>query len=157
VDANHFRQRAARAREMAKSGDDPRLAEMLLEVARDLDAEADAIDAESDGERLPANVASCRKLVGSLLWPTEAGCHARPVQVTDISPEGARLRTEVICQAGFDVILDLPAEGLRLSGRIISADGLEAGMVFEPSLTPDPALVRYLQLRCPSVEAVDAN
>jgi hypothetical protein len=53
VDANHFRKRAARAREMAKTGDDPRLAEMLLEVARDLDAEAEAIDAESVSESSP--------------------------------------------------------------------------------------------------------
>jgi hypothetical protein len=46
LDANHFRNRAAKAREMARAGDDVRLAEMLLEVALDLEAEADAIDAE---------------------------------------------------------------------------------------------------------------
>nr|WP_294523678.1 hypothetical protein [uncultured Rhodopila sp.] len=46
MDANHFRNRAAKAREMARAGDDARLAEMLLEVALDLEAEADAIEAE---------------------------------------------------------------------------------------------------------------
>lgn len=46
MDAGHFRQRAERAREMAKSGDDIRLSRMLLEVAIDLEAEAEAIDAE---------------------------------------------------------------------------------------------------------------
>jgi hypothetical protein len=47
LDATHFRQRAAHAREMAQSGDDIRLSRMLLEVALDLDAEAEAIEAES--------------------------------------------------------------------------------------------------------------
>lgn len=46
MDANHFRNRAAKARAMARAGDDARLAEMLLEVALDLEAEADAIEAE---------------------------------------------------------------------------------------------------------------
>jgi hypothetical protein len=156
VDAKHFRKRAARAREMAKSGDDPRLAEMLLEVARDLDAEADAIDAECAGEKPHASPKSCRKLFGSLLWPTENGSDARPVEVMNISRGGAELRTEIICQAGFDVILHLPEEGLRLAGRIIRAAGLEAGMVFEPAATQDPELARYLRLRCRS-EAVGAN
>ena len=44
LNANHFRQRAARARELAQSGDDIRLSRMLLEVAFDMDAEADAIE-----------------------------------------------------------------------------------------------------------------
>jgi hypothetical protein len=46
LDAAHFRQRAARARELAQSGDDIRLSRMLLDVAIDLDAEAEAIEAE---------------------------------------------------------------------------------------------------------------
>jgi hypothetical protein len=46
LDATHFRQRAARAREMAQSGDDLRLSRMLLDVAVDLDAEAEAMEAE---------------------------------------------------------------------------------------------------------------
>lgn len=46
MDAKHFRNRAAKAREMARAGDDVRLAEMLLEVALDLEAEAEAIEAE---------------------------------------------------------------------------------------------------------------
>lgn len=47
MDAIRFRDRAAKAREMAKSGDDVRLSRMLLDVARDLDAEAEAIDSET--------------------------------------------------------------------------------------------------------------
>ncbi len=156
MDAKHFRKRAARAREMAKSGDDPRLAEMLLEVAHDLEAEADVIDAESAGETPHASPKTCRELFGSLLWPTENGSDASPVQVLNISRRGAELRTESICQAGFDVILDLPKEGLRLAGRIIRTAGLEAGMLFEPAATQDPELARYLRLRRRS-EAVGAN
>lgn len=52
MDANHFRDRAAKAREMARSGDDVRLAEMLLEVALDLDAEAEVIEAEQRAANL---------------------------------------------------------------------------------------------------------
>jgi hypothetical protein len=54
LDASHFRQRAAIARELAQAGDDRRLAQMLLELAIDLDAEAEAIDAEqasAEGQR----------------------------------------------------------------------------------------------------------
>ena len=46
MDAEHFRQRAARARELAQSGDDVRLSRMLLDVAIDLDAEAAIMEAE---------------------------------------------------------------------------------------------------------------
>ncbi len=52
MDANHFRDRAAKAREMARSGDDLRLAEMLLEVAFDLESEAEAIEAEQRAANL---------------------------------------------------------------------------------------------------------
>jgi hypothetical protein len=38
---------------MARTGDDVRLAEMLLEVALDLEAEAEAIEAEQCGIKLP--------------------------------------------------------------------------------------------------------
>lgn len=45
MDAAHFRTRARTAREMAQAGEDVRLAQMLLEVAADMEAEADAIEA----------------------------------------------------------------------------------------------------------------
>jgi hypothetical protein len=50
LDASHFRRRAANARELAQSGDDLRVSQMLLEVALDLDAEAEAIEAEQPRE-----------------------------------------------------------------------------------------------------------
>jgi hypothetical protein len=52
LDATHFRQRAASAREMAQSGDDLQLSRMLLDVASDLDAEAEAIEAETVAEHV---------------------------------------------------------------------------------------------------------
>ena len=47
MDAAHFRHQAEHARAMAKLGDDPLLTQMLLDVACDLDAEADAIQAKA--------------------------------------------------------------------------------------------------------------
>jgi hypothetical protein len=44
VNGNHFRTRAATARAMAETGSDPRLSLLLLELARDLEAEADAME-----------------------------------------------------------------------------------------------------------------
>ncbi|WP_428493377.1 hypothetical protein [Rhodopila sp.] len=51
MDAAHFRQRAARAREMAQFGDDLRISRMLLELAVELDAEAVAIEARGEADR----------------------------------------------------------------------------------------------------------
>jgi hypothetical protein len=45
LDAAHFRHRAERARELARTGEDVRLTQMLLQVAAEMDAEADAIEA----------------------------------------------------------------------------------------------------------------
>ncbi len=47
MDAMHFRHRAERARELARSGEDPRLTHMLLEVALEMEAEAEAIEAKA--------------------------------------------------------------------------------------------------------------
>jgi hypothetical protein len=57
VDAAYFRSRAERAREMARSGEDVRLTQMLLEVAAEMDAEADAIEASA---QRPQAFARCR-------------------------------------------------------------------------------------------------
>jgi len=144
---------------MAKSGDDPRLAEMLLEVASDLDAEAEAIDAESVSDSSDGGASSCRNLFGSLLRPTEHGTNAEPVQVINLSPGGAKLRTETASEEGCAIVLDLPDEGLRLSGYLIDTVGLEASMVFATGSAMDPALRRYLRRRCApkAAEIVGAN
>ncbi|HQT76136.1 MAG TPA: hypothetical protein PLD10_03705 [Rhodopila sp.] len=69
MDAAYFRSRAARARAMAQNGDDIRISGMLLEVANELDAEADLIEAEAKAKarlRRPAE-APDRAKASSLL------------------------------------------------------------------------------------------
>ncbi|HVY15453.1 MAG TPA: hypothetical protein VHB27_09500 [Rhodopila sp.] len=58
MDAAHFRAKAKAAREMARGGDDARLAQMLLDLAADLDAEADAIDAAVGQSALSSHLAA---------------------------------------------------------------------------------------------------
>ena len=47
-EAKRFRQRAFDCRELAKGTRDPRDEQLLVEIADELDQEADRIDAESD-------------------------------------------------------------------------------------------------------------
>jgi hypothetical protein len=47
MDALHFRQRAEQARELARNGEDMRLTQLLLALADDMEAEAEAIDDEA--------------------------------------------------------------------------------------------------------------
>jgi hypothetical protein len=57
LDANHFRSRAAKARALARGVDDALLAKMVVDVAMELDAEAEAIEAEqraSDPQGAPS-------------------------------------------------------------------------------------------------------
>ena len=53
MDALHFRTRAAKARIMAKNGDDVQLSRMLLDLADELDAEADLMEAEAMTQAIP--------------------------------------------------------------------------------------------------------
>ena len=48
MDALHFRKRAEQARELARDGDDMRLTQLLLALADDMDAEAEAMDADEE-------------------------------------------------------------------------------------------------------------
>lgn len=153
MDALHFRRRAAYAREIAKSGEDPWISEMLLEVAGDLDAEAATIDAECAVERGRFSPEQGPRLASLLVWTTDTGSAVQPVRVVNISRGGATLRTDLACRTGVDVILDLRAGGLRLSGRIVCATDHEAGMVFQPASTHDPAFACYLR----SLNCVDAT
>lgn len=62
VDAAYFRTRAKVAREMAQDGEDARIVQLLLELAADLDAEADSIEATA----LPAPSRAKRLGAGGL-------------------------------------------------------------------------------------------
>jgi hypothetical protein len=61
MDALHFRKRARQARELARDGEDMRLTQLLLAMADDMDAEAEAIDAS---ETRSHTVASSRWQTG---------------------------------------------------------------------------------------------
>jgi hypothetical protein len=136
LDATHFRQSAARAREMAQSGDDMQLSRMLLEVAIDLDAEAEAMESSSATDRRVAGSGIC----GALLHLVGSGTDPKPVQLIDLSMSGARFRIDRTQTPGAKVILELPDQTLRLGGTIVRAAGTEAVMVFEAARSADPAL-----------------
>lgn len=145
MDATHFRQRAARAREMAQSGDDFRLSRMLLEVALDLDAEAEAIEAGGDADRRSAVAVRRSETCEARLYPTGSYTDGRPVQIIDLSLAGARFRTGSPPESGSLVTLELPTHSLRLEGAILRVHGPEAAMAFDRASSADPAFSRLLQ------------
>ncbi len=64
MEASHFRLRAAHAREMAQFGEDLQLSRMLLEVAMDLDAEAEAIETEQTTQLRRITVTGAGRVAG---------------------------------------------------------------------------------------------
>jgi hypothetical protein len=140
VDATHFRQRAARAREMAQSGDDIRLSRMLLEVAVDLDAEADAIESShaADRRRFPRLRSS--DTAAGLLHRVDADDDVIPVHVINLSIGGARFRVDRVPPPGSKVTLELPVHGISLDGTILRARGTDAAMLFDSAASADPIL-----------------
>ncbi|HEY4171643.1 MAG TPA: hypothetical protein VGM42_01355 [Rhodopila sp.] len=114
---------------------------MLLEVAADLDAEAEAIETGDRAARphtlRPDIHAALLHMIG---FPTDP----RPVQITKLSIGGAKFRTENVLTPGSRVVLELPDRALRLDGTISRAAGADAAMVFDPASSADPALSRLL-------------
>jgi hypothetical protein len=145
LDADHFRQRAARARELAQSGDDVRLSRMLLEVAEDLDAEAHAMETVDRADRRGFPRARRPEIHDALLHMIGPLTDPRPVQITNLSIGGARFRTDRAPTPGSRVILEIPDNALRLDGTILRARGADAAMVFDPASSADPALSRLLR------------
>jgi hypothetical protein len=145
LDAAHFRKRAARAREMAQSGDDVRISRMLLEVALDLDAEADAMETGDAKERRHFPRLRRPGIYKALLHMIDPNTDSRPVQIIDLSAGGAKFRTDSAPTPGSRVVLELLGRALRLDGTILRARGSNAAMVFDPASSADPALSRLLQ------------
>jgi hypothetical protein len=145
LDATHFRQRAARAREMAQSGDDIRLSRMLLEVAHDLDAEAAEIEAEVMAERRAFARLQPSGLQDARLRVADSDGRAIQVQIIDLTALGAKIRSDHLSMAGSKVTLELPGHGLHLDGVILRVRGLEATVAFDPEARSDPGLMRLLQ------------
>lgn len=145
LDATHFRERAARAREMAESGEDIRLSWMLLEVALDLDAEAEAIEAGHQGNRRGSPRVRPADVQNGLLHAPVPDAEAKPVQIVDLSAGGARLRVDSEQTPGSKVIRELPDQALRLDGTILRTHDTESVMAFDAAASADPDLGRILQ------------
>ena len=145
MDATHFRQRAARAREMAESGEDIRLSKMLLDVAHDLDAEAKAIESGGTMERRRHTRLRPVGIHEALLHANDDYWDMTPVQIINLSRSGAKLRTERPQMVGSKVTLELPDEGLHLDGSILRVSGSEAAIAFDPVASADSGLNRLLQ------------
>lgn len=145
MDAAHFRQRAARARELAQSGDDIRLSRMLLEVALDLDAEAEAMETGSASDRRSVEVMRETGPFDALLYEAGARTNGKPVWIIDLSLGGARFRADTPQSPGSQVTLELRDHSVRLDGAISRVRGLEAAMVFRPDPRSDPAFSRLLR------------
>lgn len=145
MDATHFRLRAARAREMAQFGDDIRLSRMLLEVALDLDAEAEAIEAEGTTQRHRFTRPRPAEVHGALLHLTVPDRDTRPVQIINLSTGGAKIRVDRPQTPGSSVTLEVPSHDLRLDGTIMRVRGMETTMVFGPAASTDPGLGRLLR------------
>jgi hypothetical protein len=145
LDAAHFRKRAARAREMAQSGDDVRLSRMLLEVALDLDAEADAMETGSATERRRFPRLRWPGIYEALLHMIGPHMDPKPVQIIDLSAGGAKFRTDSAPTPGSRVVLEVLGRALHLDGTILRTRGTDAAMVFDPASSADPGLSRLLQ------------
>jgi hypothetical protein len=114
---------------------------MLLEVALDLDAEAEAIEADRMADRPELRPSD---LNGALLHMVGPNADTRPAQVLNLSVGGARFRVDRHQTPGSKVILELPARALRLDGTILRAQGMDAAMIFDSSCRTAPDLSRLL-------------
>jgi hypothetical protein len=102
---------------MAELGQDAKLALLLLEVARDLDAEADLIEAGLPRDRRSAPRIPVEGMAATLrLTPPQA--NRWEMTLTDLSLGGARLSGPARLPVGARVILDLPACGVQLPARV---------------------------------------
>jgi hypothetical protein len=118
---------------------------MLLEVAVELDAEAEAMETSDRADRRGSPRAHRPDIHEALLHMIGPLTDPRPVQITNLSIGGAKFRTDSAPTPGSRVILELPDNGLRLDGTILRARGADAAMVFDPASSADPALSRLLR------------
>jgi PilZ domain len=118
---------------------------MLLEVALDLDAEADAIEAQAASERRGYARLRLGAIQDALLHASDAHRDPMPVQVVNLSRGGAKLRGELSQTVGNNVTLELPCQGLHLDGTIVRVRGREASMVFAPVTSESPGLNSLLR------------
>jgi hypothetical protein len=125
LDGSYFRRRAAEAREMAALGEDVQLSRLLLEVARDLEAEADDIEAgiardRRSAVRVPGNGTAV------LLRPAAEDAVALAMILADFSATGARLQGEAGVSPGETVLLSIPAHAAQFAAQVVR---VEAGIL----------------------------
>ena len=154
MNAEHFRERAARAREMAQFGDDLRIAQMLLDVARDMDAEADAIESGQPNEQRRSPRFCPSEAYRALLRQVSDDATGRPVQVINLSLGGAKLRCTRAHAPGTRVVLEIPCRSVQLPGKITRMRGIEAAMVFKSEAASDLNLRRLVRELTLSAAAV---
>jgi hypothetical protein len=118
---------------------------MLLEVALDLDAEAEAMEAGGPAERRGFPRVHRPEIREALLHMVDPLIDTCPVQIVNLSAGGAKLRTDRTPTVGSNVTLELPGRGLRLDGTILRTRGLDAAMAFDPASSADPALGQLLR------------
>jgi hypothetical protein len=114
---------------------------MLLEVALDLDAEAEAMEATGAAARPGLRRSDLRRALLHMVGPD---ADTRPAQVLHLSVGGASFRVDRPQTPGSKVTLELPAHTIRLDGTILRARGMDAAMVFDPATSTDPDLNRLL-------------
>jgi PilZ domain len=117
VSVTYFRGRAAEARAMARLGHDLHLRKLLLEVSRDLDAEAALIEAglaedRRQHSRLAMHGRPARLTAGNALTPT-LYC-----ELLDLSFSGARIECAVRIANGTPVTLEPYPGGPMLPGEV---------------------------------------
>ncbi|MFL5256716.1 MAG: hypothetical protein ACJ8AI_28240 [Rhodopila sp.] len=112
MDASHFRRRAAIARELALTGEDVRLAQMLMELAADLDAEADTMEAEQAGAVTARRQQDDMAIPGALPEVMPGPADKRPAQIIDLTLTGIK-SPEIRSGKGSGVVLPFPGSGLR--------------------------------------------
>jgi hypothetical protein len=145
LDATHFRQRAARAREMAQTGDDIRLSRMLLEVALDLDAEAEAIEAAGVAEQRGFPRIRPPRIDGALLHMVGPNADTKPVRIINLSIAGAKTRIDRPPPPGTKVVLEIPSHDLQLDGAILRVCGADVAITFDPPSGANLGLARLLR------------
>jgi hypothetical protein len=113
---------------------------MLLEVAADLDAEADSIESSHATDRRRCPRLRSPDTAAGLLHRVDADEDASPAQIINLSTGGARLRVDRIPPPGSNVTLELPEHGISLNGTILRARGTEGAMLFDSAASADPIL-----------------
>jgi hypothetical protein len=129
LDAVHFRKRAAEAREMAGFGQDPALVDLLLEVARDMEAEADAMDAGIERNLRASGRVPGVGVPAVVSTVAANSCH-HSVSLSDLSLGGAFVTGETSFAPGVSVILRLLSCNLQLAARVTRVEPRGLALAF---------------------------